>query len=1061
MALTMETERYSRLLIVEDEMAQLRTLRSIMGGEGFDVIACETATQALTHLESGGVGVAIVDLRLPDLNGTQLLERARQIDSSIRVIINTAFGSFDSARDAVNLGAFAYVEKAGDPAELVRQVHAAFRWHYKQYTHGLESAVADRTRELEQANASLRREIEERRRAEEELSANEQRLRFASRATRDAMYDWDLGTGKSWRNRALQELFVPLGNATTDWWPEAIHPGDRTRIQESLELAFAGDDDRWSGEYRLRRVDGEYAFVMDRGFMVRDEAGRVVRMIGAMTDITDQKQIENDLRQSEERFHQLFEEAPLAYQSLDGRGCVIDANEAWLDLLGYARKEVVGRWFGDLLALPDQEQFGKRFSQFIKADSVRGVEFEMIRRDGSRIVVSIDGRVARDEHGRFKGTHCILQDITQRRQAEEALRQSQERYRSVVEDSPGMICRFAPDGTITFVNDAYCEYFGRGAADLVGERFTSLIPEAEREAVLARVISLTPEASTLTHEHRVMGTEGDVRWQRWTNRALFDEQGWPIAFQSFGEDITEQKRAEEALRAQESLLRNIIEGTDDPVFVKDRQGRYALVNAAGAKEVGRTPEHIIGRLDAELFPPDLAGRLRSADQRILATGRGETYEEVFAQRDGEGRTYLVAKYPRFDADGTVVGIIGVARDITERKQAQLEMERSHREYRGLFEHAHDAILIFRPDDEVVLEVNKRACEMYGFSRSEFIGLSIKTISVDLDHGDELVHETLTTGSIAQGESAHYRADGSPMLMQINATLVEYGGEQAILTINRDISDRKRAEEKLAEYREHLEELVDARTKELEDSRKELARKEKLASIGTLSAGLAHEINNPVGVILLAAHNVLERVRECDEDRVMERSIRHIVENAQRCDRIIKNVLQFGRRERSPKNLGDLGAVIRRAVTIAEVEFAEAPGVITRALSENAPMLPLNELEMEHVFVNLIRNSLEAGAGAIHISLGRAPALGLRVIIRDDGPGIPPEHVDRVFDPFFTTRREQGGTGLGLSIAHGIIRDHGGMIGVTSDAGSGTTFTIDLPLTNMEDRASSHVEAPDC
>jgi len=172
-----QSQERSRLLIVEDDEAQLRTLTAIMRAEGFEVAGCSTASEALKNLERGGFAVAVVDLQLPDLPEEQLLTRLRAVTDDVRVIINTGYGSYESARDAVNLGAFAYVEKAGDPGEIVRHVHRAFHARLRRYAEDLESAVAERTRELREANETLRLEIAERKRAEERVKAHQQRLR--------------------------------------------------------------------------------------------------------------------------------------------------------------------------------------------------------------------------------------------------------------------------------------------------------------------------------------------------------------------------------------------------------------------------------------------------------------------------------------------------------------------------------------------------------------------------------------------------------------------------------------------------------------------------------------------------------------------------------------------------------------------------------------------------------------------------------------------------------------------------------------------------------------------
>jgi len=172
-----QSQERSRLLIVEDDEAQLRTLTAIMRAEGFEVAGCSTASEALQHLNRGGFAVAVVDLRLPDLPEGQLLARLRAVADDVRLVINTGYGSYESARDAVNLGAFAYVEKAGDPAEIVRHVHRAFHARLRRYAEDLESAVAERTRELQEANEALRLEITERKRAEDRLADYQRRLR--------------------------------------------------------------------------------------------------------------------------------------------------------------------------------------------------------------------------------------------------------------------------------------------------------------------------------------------------------------------------------------------------------------------------------------------------------------------------------------------------------------------------------------------------------------------------------------------------------------------------------------------------------------------------------------------------------------------------------------------------------------------------------------------------------------------------------------------------------------------------------------------------------------------
>ncbi|HPD30292.1 MAG TPA: CHASE domain-containing protein [Phycisphaerae bacterium] len=262
----------------------------------------------------------------------------------------------------------------------------------------------------------------------------------------------------------------------------------------------------------------------------------------------------------------------------------------------------------------------------------------------------------------------------------------------------------------------------------------------------------------------------------------------------------------------------------------------------------------------------------------------------------------------------------------------------------------------------------------------------------------------------------------------------------------DITEQKRAQDELARYRENLEARVAERTRQLDESKEQLRRSERLASLGTFAAGIAHEINNPVGTMLLAAENALELRKMPGSEAVVDDCLRGIVSEARRCGAVIQGVLQFARREQAPKTPTSIEAVIRRSVEMIAPQAQRQEATVSVHLGADLPQISLNALQMEQVFVNLLRNALEAGGKGVKLEV-RADVADdrLRVTVSDNGPGIPRDHLPRVFDPFFTTRRERGGTGLGLSLAHAIIVDHDGQISVNSRPGGGTTFTIDLPL----------------
>jgi two-component system, NtrC family, sensor kinase len=319
----------------------------------------------------------------------------------------------------------------------------------------------------------------------------------------------------------------------------------------------------------------------------------------------------------------------------------------------------------------------------------------------------------------------------------------------------------------------------------------------------------------------------------------------------------------------------------------------------------------------------------------------------------------------------------------------------------------------------------------------------------------------TEGFVRDVQCALRTKSGRQLLMVFSADRVLVGGELFLLVCAYDITEKKRAEEELARYRTHLEELVAERTRQLEESRARLIQSEHLASIGTLAAGIAHEINNPVGTMLLAAENALELRNAPAAEHLVEDCLKGIVAEARRCGEVIRSVLQFARHEQTQKSETPVGDIVRRGVELTAA-YCQQHGIsVSTELAEDLPKVAVDPLQMSQVFVNLIRNAVEAGRkGGRVLIRGNSTAQSVRITVEDNGPGIAEEHLSRVFDPFFTTRRERGGTGLGLSIAHGIIVEHGGTVSVHSRLGTGTTFTVELPAVGRGESEDPHGQGAD-
>ncbi len=356
--------------------------------------------------------------------------------------------------------------------------------------------------------------------------------------------------------------------------------------------------------------------------------------------------------------------------------------------------------------------------------------------------------------------------------------------------------------------------------------------------------------------------------------------------------------------------------------------------------------------------------------------------------------------------------------------------------------------------------------IFGLEPGQFSG-SVEELKARL-HPDDRATVLETLMSAVHNSSGEFgiehriiRSGGEVAWVEVRGRVFAAPGRQRprLAGVCMDISERKRAEEELASHRDRLEELVAERTQELRASHDRLRRSERLASLGTLAAGIAHEINNPINAILLSAQYAMEMQSEpqTDGDGIRE-TLEGIVKEARRCGAIVKNVLRFAKEEKTPKSPHQLNDLVHRSVALART-YTQAANLVIRAETEpDLPELLINPTQIEQVLINLIQNAVQAADGEVTVRLSTTSGPGgVRLSISDTGRGIPREKLAYIFDPFYSTRQNQGGTGLGLSIAHSIISDHGGTIDVESEPGRGTTFHLWFPNPDGE-RASSVKES---
>ncbi|MCG6962060.1 MAG: PAS domain S-box protein [Acidobacteria bacterium] len=500
--------------------------------------------------------------------------------------------------------------------------------------------------------------------------------------------------------------------------------------------------------------------------------------------------------------------------------------------------------------------------------------------------------------------------------------------------------------------------------------------------------------------------------------AMFEELSGDLGFALLSLE-TEQRRvrAEEALAASEERYRELTDFLPQPIFETDSKGRVLFANETAFRMFGFSREEARKGLSlSDVLLPEDRDDARRRMARLAAGERVGIREYSVVRKDGTTFPALIYNSP-IVRDRQVVGFRGLIVDITDRKQAEEELAASEHQYRVLFEGANDAIIIFEPDTEVILEANPRACELYGLPHEELVGMSLKTLSENVARGEAQIRELLREGGLRNFETVQLGSDGSPIHLLVNSSVIDYGGRPAILSINRDVTDLHRLEE-------------------------QLRQSQKMEAVGRLAGGVAHDFNNLLQAMLLQAQ-VLSIAP--GDQRSVASTAEELEEQIQRGASLTRQLLLFSRREASRTETLDLNEVVDDGVKLLRRLLRENIR-LTLETAEGQLPVKADRGQLGQVLMNLTINAGDAipDRGVVTIRSGSADGEMVWLEVSDTGEGIPEEARDKLFEPFFTTKEAGKGTGLGLSVVHGIVTRHGGRIEVESAPGKGSTFRVLLP-----------------
>jgi PAS domain S-box-containing protein len=520
---------------------------------------------------------------------------------------------------------------------------------------------------------------------------------------------------------------------------------------------------------------------------------------------------------------------------------------------------------------------------------------------------------------------------------------------------------------------------------------------------------------------------------------LVQEGPRPVAMWAIVRDISERKSAEAALAEQEGQLKAFLDAIPSPVCLKDRENRWLLGNPSLFETIGRSAAQSLGKTDREIFDdPAVAAILMASDRRVMESGVTEVVEETVPTPAGL-RVFHSTKAPYRDASGQVIGVVVSALDVTDRKRAELALRANEARFRALADAS--PVGIFETDAKGNnIYLNRVGAQLLGIPADRARGRGWGE-SIHPEDRDRVLREwdaAVGAGQVFSSEYRFLRPGGDSVMVRGYASAVRdlAGGLSGYVGVMLDVSALRTLEQ-------------------------QLAAASRLAAMGTLVAGIAHEINNPLSVVMGNQAVALEKVEallgtfrqgtplhregalrllgEIDE------GLREAETGGQRIQRIVKDLSTIGKPDAKRARIR-VSDVVTGAMRWIPLNLRSTSEI--RVEDRGAPDILAAGGQVEQVLINLVTNavrSLPAGSREpVTIRLGPGAPGMARLEVIDRGPGIDPAILGRIFEPFFTTRDVGQGTGLGLSVCHSIVTAYGGTIGVESTVGTGSTFTVELP-----------------
>ncbi len=897
-------------------------------------------------------------------------------------------------------------------------------------------------------------DVTELKRTEEALLKSKEKFRSLFENTPDAIMtleppSWSFTTGNPATVKMFgaknEEEFVSHG--PWDLSPNR-QPDGRASAEKAKEMIEAAMREGFRFfEWTHRRIGGQ-EFPADVLLTRIEQNGKMI-LQASVRDITERKRAEEAITRQALEYGTMLSTITEGFWLVDEHGRLLDVNDAYCSMSGYSKEELLRFTIQDIEVAESSEETAKHIQTIIKMGTHR-FESTHRRKDGRVYDVEVNAAFSHEKKRFF----VFIQDISERKWAEEALRENEKLLRqsqsiaglgSYAMDIPTGIWRSSEVLDKIFGIDDTFTRSTEGWASLVHPDWRELMLSYFKDEVLAKHIRFDKEYKIIRKDDR------EERWVHGIGELEFDAQNKPIKMTGSILDITERKRAVEALAQERNMLRTLIDNLPDRVYIKDAESRFLLNNVAHMRALGaKSIEELVGKRDFDYRSLELAKRQYADDRKVLQSGKSLIdQEESTILENGEKGWLLSTKAPLLDSNGNVTGIVGIARDITERKRAEDVIRRQQAYFQNLFENSTIAIAML-DKSEVILDINKAFESTFQYTKEEITGKNINDVILPdslKEEGKELTEMARNKQNI-QKETVRKRKDGKLVNVSVHGFPIIINGELVgIYGVYEDISERKKLEN-------------------------QFLHAQRLESVGTLAGGIAHDFNNILGIIMAYTSILLRGGTKPEETSSYLSTILNAVE---RGTKLSRQILTFARKGDAIMEDVRVNDVLKDLDKMMQETFPKNIEIRFDLDSSISP-IAMDSGQFHQAMLNLCVNARDAvmdalkqgsGGGLISIKTRLASAEELidhkiqapmgsyvAITVSDTGTGMNEETKQRIFEPFFTTKELGRGTGLGLAVVYGIVKSHQGFIDVKSEIGRGTDFVLYFPARRTQAKDKS-------